>query len=234
MMGVSHALTGVVAGVITYQVTDASIPAGVVGATIVIGGSLFPDIDHDRSTISNTGGRVTRLLSWALRRATGGHRTATHSILGVAAAAMLVQVALEHRREVWAIAVLAVILFLCWAAPIRLLKIRGWVDNVLPLPAAIGAAWWPAFPLELMPHALAIGMSVHIIGDMITKMGCPILWPFGGKTRLMTLTAGGPVERFLLRPLFVVAIPVAVGWDLVDPYWVELVNSLTPDVAAHD
>ncbi|MEV0237537.1 metal-dependent hydrolase [Nonomuraea sp. NPDC050786] len=224
MMGVSHALTGVVTGVITYQVTDASIPAGVVAATIVVGASLFPDLDHSRSTVSNTGGFLTRGLSWALRRATGGHRTATHSILGVAVTALLAQAAITYRGEVWSIAVLAVILFLCWAAPIRLLKIRGWWDDVLPPPLAIGAAWWPGFPLELMPHALVIGMSVHIIGDMITKQGCPLLWPVKGRTRLLTLKAGGPVERFLLRPAFVVAIPVAVCWDLVNPLWLEAMS----------
>lgn len=227
MMGNSHALTGVVAAVITAQVFDATSTEILVGAVLVLGASLVPDLDCASSTISNTLGPVTRGLSWVIRTGTGGHRRGTHSIAGAAILAGVAQTAVSHRDEPWAISVLALIIFLCLAGPIRLLGIRGLTDDLLPLPIALGMAMWDAVPLRLAPAALFIGVCVHILGDMITMQGCPVLWPLSNdKVRLAKLRAGGWTERVILRPVFVVAIPVAACWTWIDPYWVAFVAGL--------
>lgn len=227
MMGKSHALTGVLAGVIAAQVFESTWGAIAAGAVVVLGASLVPDLDCGSSTIANTLGPLTRGLSWVVRKSTGGHRTATHSIVGAASLATVVQVALDHRGDTWATVVLAVVLFLCIAGPLRLMKIRGWLDDVIPIPLAIIAAMWDAVPLELMPTCLFVGVMVHILGDMITKMGCPILWPLSSdKVSLAALKAGGPTEVYLLRPAFVIAIPVAACWTWIDPYWVAMLSNL--------
>jgi membrane-bound metal-dependent hydrolase YbcI (DUF457 family) len=228
MMGDSHALTGVVAGIIAAHAFDSTWAAIGVGAVALLGATLVPDLDCGSSTVANTAGWLTRLLSWVIRKSTGGHRTATHSILGAASLAVLAQVAIDHRDQGWAIAVLTVILFLCIAGPLRLLHIRGILDDLIPAPIALGMVMWDAVPLDLVPVSLFIGVLVHILGDMITKMGCPVLWPLSSdKINLARLKAGGWTERKILKPVFVVAIPVALFWPLIDPYWVDMLASLT-------
>lgn len=229
MMGKAHVLTGVLAAVVWAQQISATWADLAVGAIAVTGASLVPDIDCGSSTVSNTFGPVSRALSWMTRKATGGHRRGTHSIGGTAILALVVQTALDHRGTWWSIAVLTVVLSLCMAGPLRLLRIRGWVDDVAPVPIACAAAWWEAVPLRLVPAALVIGVSVHVLGDMITKRGCPVLWPLSRKSyRLARLKAGGPTERWVLTPVFWVSIPVAACWTWIDPWWVELVSQIRP------
>lgn len=52
--------------------------------------------------------------------------------------------------------------------------------GVFPGLVAAGDAYWPAlaaFPVPLL-LAMAVGVGVHIAGDMLTVHGCPLLWPF--------------------------------------------------------
>lgn len=224
MMGFSHALTGVLAAVIAAQVLDSTWGAVAIGAVVLTGASLVPDLDCGSSTVSNTLGPLTRLLSWVIRRGTGGHRRGTHSIAGAGLLAVLAQVAVDHRDQFWAMVALGVVLFLCIAGPLRLMKIRGWLDDVIPIPIAAVMVAWDAVPLDLLPVCLFIGFLVHILGDMITKMGCPVFWPVDSKSyALAKLKAGGWTEVNILRPAFIVAIPIAACWTWLDPYWVELV-----------
>lgn len=226
-MGFSHALTGALAGVIAAQVFDSTWGAIAVGTVVTIGASLVPDLDCGSSTVSNTLGPLTRLLSWLIRNGTGGHRRGTHSIAGAAALALLAHVAVDHRAELWSKVVLGVVLFLCIAGPVRLMKIRGILDDLIPIPIAFVMVTWDAVPLELVPASLFIGFMVHILGDMITKMGCPVFWPVDSKSyALAKLKAGGWTEVNILRPAFIVAIPIALCWTWLDPYWVELLNYL--------
>lgn len=219
MMGISHALTGLVAAAVVAQVIDTTWPDMVVGAVVVVGATMVPDIDHENATITKTLGPLTRGLSWVVRKLTGGHRRGTHSVAGAAALAGVVQLAVDQRGSPWSTAVLSLVLCLCLAGPLRLLRIRGWLDDVLPIPLAIGAVLWPPVPLTLMAPMIFTGMIVHVLGDMITKQGCPIWWPLSDRRhRLATLTAGGRMERWILRPMFVISIPVIVCWDWVSPY----------------
>ncbi len=225
MMGKAHVLTGVLAAVIWAQQVNAGWADLGAGAVVLIGASLVPDIDCGSSTVSNTYGPVSRGLSWLVRKATGGHRRGTHSIGGTAILALVVQMALDHRGTWWATTVLTVVLALCMAGPLRLLRIRGWIDDFAPIPLAFVAAWWEAVPLRLVPAALVVGVLVHVLGDMITKRGCPVLWPLTTRSyRLATLKAGGKTERWVLTPLFWVSIPVAACWTWIDPMWVALLS----------
>lgn len=68
------------------------------------------------------------------------------------------------------------------------------------------------------------GALVHIFGDLITKMGVPLLWPLklGGKRwydvstpSFLRITAGGGVERKALVPLFMIVIVGGIVWNVV-------------------
>lgn len=95
MNGTTHAVFGVAALAGAALVTGADPPAYVYPAAVVA--AWLPDVDNPRSTLGNGISRMknpildllSRPLSWALRTAsfvlgrTVGHRTLTHSILGV-------------------------------------------------------------------------------------------------------------------------------------------------------
>src|SRR5690606_35073753 len=65
---------------VTFAGAYLAVPAGavLVLGMVVPGSSLLPDVDHARSTVSNTYAPVTRAFSQEL-----GHRQITHSVTGV-------------------------------------------------------------------------------------------------------------------------------------------------------
>lgn len=92
------------------------------------------------------------------------------------------------------------------------------VPFVLSL-AVVGILWYtlPAkVPYWQIGMAFGIGWLVHIIGDMCTTSGVPILWPIPirGKmwydVRLLRIKAGGVVENVLFIPFFVIVIIVSI------------------------
>ena len=85
---------------------------------------------------------------------------------------------------------------------------------------AVVAALWFTLP-KTVPYweigvAFGVGWLVHILGDMCTTSGVPILWPvpIRGKmwydVRLLKIKAGGVVENVLFIPLFTIIIIVSV------------------------
>jgi membrane-bound metal-dependent hydrolase YbcI (DUF457 family) len=69
--------------------------------------------------------------------------------------------------------------------------------------------------------AVGVGCFVHLLGDIITHAGVPILWPIPtgrrmwrmvGIPNVIAVEVGGAVEVFVLRGLFaVVALLAAAG-----------------------
>lgn len=51
---------------------------------------------------------------------------------------------------------------------------------------------WPVLPL-------VVGYLSHIIGDMLTPSGVPLLWPVRQKFSLNLFKADGPMEHFIYR-----------------------------------
>lgn len=72
--------------------------------------------------------------------------------------------------------------------------------------------------------AVGFGWFMHLMGDFITKMGVPLLFPIPWKGRLwwnfatpsfMRLQAGGTVENILLLPLFSIATVALGTWHVL-------------------
>lgn len=94
MMGRTHALTGAAA------FTAAAIPTGrvvplhpaeiVLGAVVTAGAAVLPDLDHPGAGVSRTFGPFTRAAARLVGWVSGGHRNGTHSLAGVAVAALTV------------------------------------------------------------------------------------------------------------------------------------------------
>jgi membrane-bound metal-dependent hydrolase YbcI (DUF457 family) len=219
MMGRSHALSGALAfaGVsLVYPLSPAEL---VIGAAVTTGAALLPDIDHPQATVSNTFGPITRVFSWAIRTLAGGHRVGTHSIAGIAALALLAQAGVNLRHSTTGRVILSVVLILALSGVVRLFKIPGYLDDFLPVPIAAGIVCFTSIPLAVVPPALALGCSIHVLGDMLTKQKIPIFWPVSDTGyALKFFKAGGPMENLIVVP----AMVLGIGWTLwlhVSRWW---------------
>jgi membrane-bound metal-dependent hydrolase YbcI (DUF457 family) len=218
-----------------------------VGTAVCAGGALFPDLDLSGRVTRNRGGatvartfgvfslfvaEVIEKFSLGVYHATklsrdprrtNGHRTFTHTIpftVLVGWGTTTLCTALGK----WA--VIGVLFFMIGLALRGLFEKwaerAGWV--VITLVSA-GAA---SFAFSRLPGdrgypmiglAVGVGCFVHLLGDMITKNGVPILWPIPIRRRMwrmigvpdsMAVEVGGRVEVLVLRGVFTVVSVLAV------------------------
>jgi membrane-bound metal-dependent hydrolase YbcI (DUF457 family) len=107
--------------------------------------------------------------------------------------------------------------FLKWA------QRAGWL--IVTLVAAGGTVWaYETLPAgrgyPVLGIALGVGGIVHLLGDMLTSHGCPVLWPIPIGRRMwrcvgipdsISVRVGGKVEVFVLRTIFFVVAVLAGG-----------------------
>ena len=86
--------------------------------------------------------------------------------------------------------------------PSMFLRHRGLTHSFLGVAGlTVLLAFVPGLPLWVAAGVL-LGCLVHILGDMLTVSGCPILWPSKTTYRLARFTTGKWPERLILFPLF--------------------------------
>lgn len=220
------------------------------GTAVCAGGALLPDLDLSGKVTTNQGGatvahtfgpvsmfisEIIEKLSLGIYTATRlshdpkrdyGHRTFTHTL----PFALLMgwgMTFLCSRFGKWAV---LPILFLMIGLAVRGIfehwaKRAGWLITTL---LAAGAAYYTFLHLDagagypLIGFAVGVGCIVHLLGDIITSAGVPILWPIptGFKFKQMRLwrmigvpnaiavEVGGKVERIVLSGIFAV---VSIG-----------------------
>lgn len=220
-----------------------------VGTAVCAGGALFPDLDLSGKVTANKGGatiartfgvvslfiaEVVEKISLGVYHATklskdpdrnNGHRTLTHTIPFT----VLVgwgTTALCNTYGKWA--VIGILFFMIGLALRGLFdewaKRAGWVVITL---LSFGAAYFTYLNLPgdrgypMLGLAVGVGCFVHILGDIITSAGVPILWPIPIKRRMwlmvgipnrFALKVGGKVETVVLRSAFtVVSVLSATG-----------------------
>ena len=155
MLGKSHLLVGLTAGVVLDSIAHISgsslTMSGSVSLSLVVNkaifyfmvgfGALLPDIDNARSSMGRKLGWISKEIQHV-----AGHRTLFHSILGLVLGSLLA-IGLERLVE-------------------YLLGQRGFV-----FPAQfIGAS-------HLVFFAVLFGCVMHIAADALTEGGVPLLWP---------------------------------------------------------
>jgi membrane-bound metal-dependent hydrolase YbcI (DUF457 family) len=220
-----------------------------VGTAVCAGGALFPDLDMSGKVTANKGGatvartfgvvslfvaEVVEKISLGVYHATrqkrdpdreNGHRTLTHTLPFT----VLVgwgTTALCTAYGKWA--VISILFFMIGLALRGLFdewaKKAGWVVITL-LSAAAAYFTFLHLPGDrgypMLGLAMGVGCFVHILGDLITRNGVPLLWPIPIKRRMWTMiglpnkiaiTAGGKVETTVLRTVFsAVALVSAAG-----------------------
>lgn len=217
MMGRTHALTGYAAGIGATYVVTMSVPAAIVGTVLCAGAALVPDIDHKDATITKTFGPATKALSLAVRKISGGHRWGTHSVLGIAAIGAMAQYGVMNRGSMSANVILCVLMCLALGGAVRLLRIPGWFDDVAPVPVVIGIVCFTSVPLNVVPPALMLGCAIHVAGDLVTKGGCPLLWPFSRtRYKLDLFKTNGFTERYVVTPTVIMCIFAGILFKVFD------------------
>jgi inner membrane protein len=62
--------------------------------------------------------------------------------------------------------------------------------------------------------AVFAGYLAHLVGDMLTPSGVPLLWPLPLRLRVPLVHTGGIIERLLVFPVAAVAVVIWVGKDV--------------------
>ena len=222
VMGPTHAMSGAAAGLAigaflpvewggATSVTEVFVFAGVTA-----GAALLPDLDTPQSTLARSFGLVSKALahgtenvSKAIYKLTmtrkdaaikNGHRTATHTVWFALLASLGTAALVTAFGRNGAIGVLFFLLGLAirGLAP-SWTRRQDWA-YVTGLSLVLAVAVWWALPGSASGPALgaavAAGVLVHILGDMLTKRGVPLLGgivSIGGK-RWWNFRPPGPLR----------------------------------------
>ena len=224
MLGHSHALSGAVAGIAVGVLLHmpASRVAALAGFTA--GMALLPDLDKCGSSPARCLGFLSEAIAWIAGRLSGGHRHATHSVLGVVVFTALAWVSAHFRADWAGKAGLALLMTLSAAAALEALHIaRGHVADVIGIGVA-SVEVWSGYGLSLIPFAVLVGCCTHIAGDMLTDSGCMLGYPvlrhrFHLLPEPLAFTTGTSPELLIVDPVLTGALLVLAGW-VIDPAFV--------------
>jgi membrane-bound metal-dependent hydrolase YbcI (DUF457 family) len=206
MLGHSHALSGAVAGTAAGILLHrpASQVAALAGFTA--GMALLPDLDKCGSSSARCLGWLSEAIAWAAGRISGGHRHATHSVLGVAVFTGLAWACCQFRHDWAGKAGLALLMTLSAAAALEALHIaRGHAADLIAVGVAVAGVWF-GYGLGLIPLAVLIGCSTHIAGDMLTDSGCMLGFPVSRQRfhllpEPLAFTTGTRPELLIVDPI---------------------------------
>lgn len=220
MMGHSHALSGVVGWMAVVPLVQGSEFLGmgfelgpgeiIAGSLVCAGAALLPDLDHKSATITKTYGKVTEVLSDIFNWFFGGHRMGTHSLLFAVLAGALVQ-----SLALWSELAVQVFIFLLVGIALNGLgfgldknRTASGVINALGTAGITLALYTSGVNYSWLGLAVAFGCLLHFAGDIVTKMGVPLFWPFNkymiGKN--IGFVTNGPVEQKVVTPLLTTGV----------------------------
>lgn len=216
MLGHSHALSGAAAGAAVAEFVMYLFLFGVIAmAGFTAGMALIPDMDSCGSSSARSLGFLSYAVSWVVRLVSGGHRHATHSILGIAAFTGLAALACHYRADVAGKAGLALLITIAVSGALEALHLTdSHLSDIIAIAVAAAVVWY-GYDLRLIPLAVLVGCATHIGGDMLTCSGCPLAWPLSQyRVRVpsaVAFTTGTRPERWLVDPALVVLLAL-LAW----------------------
>lgn len=201
-------------------------PIGVVaGALMCAGAALLPDADHPNATIAHSLPPVSTAIVSGVGKVSGGHRHGTHSILGIVAAVILAWAAQfltpanvlswigQPTTDTWwanlqvGPALMSMILVGFALTTLKFVPVdskrlswmlAGATALILTFTAPQAPGWFPL--------VIGVGVTVHILGDMLTVGGCNLLWP--AVLRPPQILAKLPVINWMWKPNGYLAVPL--------------------------
>jgi membrane-bound metal-dependent hydrolase YbcI (DUF457 family) len=207
-LGHTHALSGLLTGTaVGLYVTHLPPPQLAIFAGLTAGAAVLPDIDHPDSSLAHCFGFLTKGFAWLIGTISGGHRHLTHAVLGVGGFTALAALAVRHRHGTAGQIGLAVFLALILASGLYALQLGGHGADLLAVAGAIGMTL-TGTGLPLVANAVLAGCTTHVLGDMLTYEGCPLLYPFSRyHFRLLpeplAFTTGTRPELWVIDPVLV-------------------------------
>jgi membrane-bound metal-dependent hydrolase YbcI (DUF457 family) len=204
-LGHTHALSGLVTGAaVGLYVTH--YPAGqlLLFTGLTAGAAVLPDIDHPNSSLAHCFGFLTKAFAWLIGRISGGHRHLTHAILGVGLFTLAAWLAVKFRADLGGKIGLGILLSLIIAAGLYAFGVHGHFADLLAIAGAVAMIISRTGLLHL-EVAVLVGTSTHVVGDMLTDEGCPLLFPFSEHhsrllPRPLAFTTGTKPELWVLDP----------------------------------
>jgi membrane-bound metal-dependent hydrolase YbcI (DUF457 family) len=196
-----------------------------VAAVVGAGAAVLPDFDHHNGTIARSIGPVSEVMARAVGFVFGGHRNGTHSLVGIAVFTGIASL-FTHLGGL-ALGLFLAFLFAISSAALRVTLVKASIGHTL-LCLAAGAllargALMDSFNAGIVPWAVALGTAVHLLGDMATVQGCPLLWPFHRhRYNYASLSTDHAAERYLVAPVLTVAMTALIvgllgGFDELAP-----------------
>jgi len=221
MLGHSPALSGAVTGLATGTVMHMSVPHTAALAGFTAGMALLPDLDKCGSSPARCLGFLSEAIAWIIGKLSGGHRHATHSLVGIAGFTGLAWVSAHFVHDWGGKAGLALLMTLTVAGGLEALHLaRGHVADLIGIGVASWEVWY-GYGLTLIPLAVLVGCCTHIVGDMLTDSGCMLAFPVS-KHRFhllpepLAFTTGTRPELLIVDPVLTIAL-IALAGHVADP-----------------
>lgn len=189
-----------------------------IGTVVAAGAGLLPDLDHPQATPARAFGPLSQAAARIVCRVSGGHRHATHSLLGLAIATAGAVAAS------FSIIAVTITVWLCAGLGVRALWRRpknrpngrldyGDVAGLVHAGGLFFVAWrvtHSSIDLWVVPVAVSVGYLVHLLGDAATESGVNWLWPDRRRFRWASVDTGKGVERWVVVPALYVGIAAVV------------------------
>ena len=179
MMGRDHAALGALVALGAGRLAGLSAPELLCVAGTVAGAALLPDLDEPGSSVAHMMEPVSGAVAAITKRIAGGHRKATHSLIGLGVVTGLT-VFLAHVSLTSGVPASIVMVGIAYAIAARALfpvGLRPGHLAALVIGAAGAYATWRYVGLGWAPWAIAGGVAMHFVGDILTKGGVPLFWP---------------------------------------------------------
>lgn len=234
VMGPTHAMSGAAVGLAVAQLLPeqwggvSTVQETFLYAGLAAGAALLPDLDSPQATVSRSFGPISQFLSRTVEntaqgfvnftrakkdpKCRNGHRTLTHTVWFALATGVAATALIGAYGKPAVIGLLFVLLGLALRGLLpEWSKKADWLV-LTAVSAALAYGAWYFIPSDsfglVLGSAVAVGCLTHIVGDMATKQGVPVLAPliyFRGKRwgkfqlpKFLSITAGGAGDKLLL------------------------------------
>lgn len=213
VMGRDHAALGALVALGAAHIAALEPAVALAAATTVAGSALLPDIDEPGSSVAHLAEPLTEVVAWVTKRVAGGHRCATHSLLAVAVSVVVAWLLL-HLSLVRGVPAAVILVGLAYAICARSLIPRLLrPGHVVALVAAAAATWatWRYAGVGWTLWAVPLGVGLHLVGDVVTSSGVPLLWPHKAHYALPVLGHTSSLTESVAG-FFMLGLVVVLAW----------------------
>jgi membrane-bound metal-dependent hydrolase YbcI (DUF457 family) len=222
MMGVQHKCVGVGFGIATalYATQGLGDPVGIWALATATVGCMLPDIDHDNSKIGRKRKVVTNLSSNALTGIVIGGIVVVAGIIALTAVGMINTGINGNMLLLGLGCLIAFVVMRKFIANSNTFKWmthhRGLMHTIIPPIILFMLCCVSSYSVWRWTFiGLLVGYLSHLLADMLTVEGCPILWPLTRKNirflKLKTKDATTWIAAVGLAVLPIVIAYISVG-----------------------